>query len=263
MKTLHQHPETLRAVATRVVGLSVALVVLVASPSVRAQDPATYTGEAQPLQRVTLLEKPEFSPFSTIRWSWSRRATTAFSSIDATLAGIDGTQRASELLDGQEWDGFAEVLARCLQEVFSEAHPGVMEVDGATGEGLQAGEALLQIEVGNSRSEYVINEREAGEDWRSCRDALLLHGASLSRVDAIEHPFWRAGQWGTLVVYTEPGARLYLNGRDTGRFTPLEPIRLPPGRYEVERRSPDGAVSVDTIYVMVGQTTRLSSADSR
>lgn len=225
---------------------------------------AQSQGEAElPLQRVTLIERPAFSPFTSLRWSWSRRATTAFASVDASLAGITTPVRASELLNAEEWAAFADQLALCLRETFAQAHPGVLEVGGASGEGLEPGEALLIVEVGSARSEYVIHEAHAGEAWARCRVGLMASAASLSRVDALEHPFWRPGQWGTLVVYTEPGFRVLLNGRDTGRFTPLAPIRLSPGRYEVERRSPEGEVQVDTIYVMAGQTTRLTSADSR
>lgn len=252
--------------ATRAVSPSWLIVVLTALLSLVFAPESNAQSQREtelPLQRVTLIERPAFSPFTSLRWSWSRRATTAFASVDASLAGLATPMRASELLNSEEWADFADQLAICLRDTFAQARPGILEVGGASGEGLEPGEALLVVEVGSSRSEYVIHEAHAGEAWARCRVALMASAASLSRVDAIEHPFWRPGQWGTLVVYTEPGFRVFLNGRDTGRFTPLAPIRLSPGRYEVERRSPEGAVQVDTIYVMAGQTTRLTSADSR
>ena len=63
----------------------------------------------------------------------------------------------------------------------------------------------------------------------------------------------------SLRVNCTPWARVFLDGRDTGRNTPIPNLRVPAGRHTISFRRPDGSSREQTVEVTAGET-RLVSA---
>jgi eukaryotic-like serine/threonine-protein kinase len=68
----------------------------------------------------------------------------------------------------------------------------------------------------------------------------------------------KAGATGTLVVYTVPWSMVFIDGRDTGRTTPLVAYPLAPGRHELRLQTTAGQVHQEQIEVVAGQTMRVT-----
>ena len=63
---------------------------------------------------------------------------------------------------------------------------------------------------------------------------------------------------GTLVINSLPWARVFVDGRDTGRNTPVPSLRVPAGTRRVGLRTPDGQMHTFPVEVEAGATVRLS-----
>lgn len=66
------------------------------------------------------------------------------------------------------------------------------------------------------------------------------------------------GALGTLVVYTVPWSLVFIDGRDTGRTTPLVAYPLPAGSHELRLQAATGQVHEQRIEVVAGQTVRVT-----
>jgi serine/threonine protein kinase len=66
------------------------------------------------------------------------------------------------------------------------------------------------------------------------------------------------GTPGTLMISSMPWAYVWVDGRDTGRTTPLMGYSLNPGPHEVQLRTALGQVYKQRVQMVPGQTTRLS-----
>jgi hypothetical protein len=66
-----------------------------------------------------------------------------------------------------------------------------------------------------------------------------------------------AGGHGYLVIQTLPWARVFLDGRDTGRNTPVRQLRVRPGDHTIGLRTPDGTMHSVTVTVSPGETERV------
>jgi hypothetical protein len=66
------------------------------------------------------------------------------------------------------------------------------------------------------------------------------------------------GTPGTLMISSMPWAYIWVDGRDTGRTTPLLGYTLNPGPHEVQLRTAMGQVYKQRVQMVPGQTTRLS-----
>ena len=65
---------------------------------------------------------------------------------------------------------------------------------------------------------------------------------------------------GYLVTNTKPAARVSIDGRATGRWTPVpdqNPIALPAGAHTVAFETPDGKRFEETLQIEAGKTARL------
>jgi eukaryotic-like serine/threonine-protein kinase len=65
---------------------------------------------------------------------------------------------------------------------------------------------------------------------------------------------------GTLVAMTSPVAQVFVNGRDTGRWTPLppgDPLELPAGNHTIEFRADDGRTKTMRVTIEADQQARL------
>jgi hypothetical protein len=63
--------------------------------------------------------------------------------------------------------------------------------------------------------------------------------------------------FGTLVINSLPWARVFIDGRDTGRNTPVPSLRVRAGRREIGLRTPDGVMHNYTEEVPPGGTVRV------
>lgn len=68
----------------------------------------------------------------------------------------------------------------------------------------------------------------------------------------------RGGSGSTLVINTIPWARVFVDGRDTGRNTPIRSLSVSPGRHRIGLRTPDGEMHNITVNVEEGETERVS-----
>ena len=71
------------------------------------------------------------------------------------------------------------------------------------------------------------------------------------------------GTIGYLVVQSKPAARLTIDGRDTGRWTPVpaaNPIALPAGSHSVVFESADGRRHEELVQIEAGKTARFVRA---
>jgi len=65
------------------------------------------------------------------------------------------------------------------------------------------------------------------------------------------------GNAGRLSVNSYPWGRVFIDGRDIGRYTPLYEYKLPPGRYMVTIRSPWNNMASTPVEIWPGQVTKL------
>jgi eukaryotic-like serine/threonine-protein kinase len=63
---------------------------------------------------------------------------------------------------------------------------------------------------------------------------------------------------GTLGINSVPWALVYIDGRDTGRSTPLLGYPIAPGWHEVRLQTANGQVDIERIQVLPGQTVNLT-----
>ena len=61
-----------------------------------------------------------------------------------------------------------------------------------------------------------------------------------------------------LVVNSVPWALVFVDGRDTGRSTPLVGFPVTPGSHEIRLQTAAGQVHVERIDVPAGQTVRIT-----
>jgi hypothetical protein len=66
-----------------------------------------------------------------------------------------------------------------------------------------------------------------------------------------------SGSRGTLVIQTLPWARVFLDGRDTGRNTPVRSLEVSAGSHRLGLRTHDGTMHEETIAVTAGETLRI------
>lgn len=65
------------------------------------------------------------------------------------------------------------------------------------------------------------------------------------------------GGSGTLVIQTLPWARVFVDGRDTGRNTPVRELSVPAGTHRLGLRTHDGTMHEESITVVAGETLRI------
>lgn len=62
---------------------------------------------------------------------------------------------------------------------------------------------------------------------------------------------------GTLVINTMPWARVFIDGQDTQRNTPVRRLRVPAGTHSIGLRTHDGVMHTVQVTVAAGQTARI------
>ncbi len=66
-----------------------------------------------------------------------------------------------------------------------------------------------------------------------------------------------AGGRGHLMIQTLPWARVFLDGRDTGRNTPVRDLPVSAGSHRIGLRTTDGTMHEETVTVPAGETVRI------
>ena len=97
--------------------------------------------------------------------------------------------------------------------------------------------------------------------WVSITILLLAIGAAPARADEPRRPppATEIKTPGYLVVYSTPFARLHVDGKDTGRVTPITPrarIELMPGRHKLTFIVGDKKVHY-AVMIEAGKTTKI------
>ena len=73
-----------------------------------------------------------------------------------------------------------------------------------------------------------------------------------------------SGPTGYLVAVTKPVAKVFIDGRDTGRWTPVMPkypVALPPGPHSVTFETSEGHRHEESVTIEVGKTSRVIKMD--
>ena len=69
---------------------------------------------------------------------------------------------------------------------------------------------------------------------------------------------------GYLITMTKPIAKVLVDGKDTGRWTPVQPknpINLPPGGHSVVFETAQGKRYEQQVHIEVGKTTKVIKLD--
>ncbi len=77
------------------------------------------------------------------------------------------------------------------------------------------------------------------------------------RVEEPARPARGGGSTGTLTINTVPWARVFIDGRDTGRNTPVRDLRVPAGTHTIGLRTNDGTMHNVQVTVEAGGTQRV------
>jgi hypothetical protein len=110
---------------------------------------------------------------------------------------------------------------------------------------------------GGEEDEADEDEAANTDDRRSApRKVRKRRKARPSEPEAAE-PSVAPGTPGKLVVSSVPWARVFVDGQDTGRNTPLLGLDLPPGPHEIGLQTQDGRTHVRRVNVKPGQVVRI------
>jgi hypothetical protein len=121
-------------------------------------------------------------------------------------------------------------------------------------------------EAAPAPSEDAKGSEQSSSRWRSRRRSSEPEAATPipipiatppASAPAASAPAAAPGSPGTLVINSVPWALVFIDGRDTGRSTPLMGYTIPPGTHEVKLQTATGQVHVERVTVAAGQTVRV------
>lgn len=174
--------------------------------------------------QISLLFEGGVAPFSKIEWVWSERDGFGSLGVTRTHAGQLGTI-AAVALRGQ---GALPAAARALR--------GCLSLPHRAAEGAEA-RLLLTTELSDEGEELqtaIAAEGPAAD----CLRQMVLRESELGFLErAYEHPFWVDGEFGTVRTNSDLPAELWVDGRNTGRVTPVSGLRLEAGRRTLTWRA--------------------------
>jgi hypothetical protein len=101
-------------------------------------------------------------------------------------------------------------------------------------------------------SSSVPPQRGRRSPWPTPPDVVAPDGVTAPPV-----PAGRVAGYGSLMIQTLPWARVYIDGRDTGRNTPVRGMSVPAGMHRIGLRPPDGVMYELTVEVRAGETVRI------
>ena len=186
------------------------------------------------------------APYAKIEWVWGER--DGFGSLGVTRAHAG--QLGSYAVVALRGEGALAAAAEELRGCLSLSHRPAT-----------AGEPMLTLTT--ELTEEAVEEQTslaASGAAADCMRAVVLREAGdgfLAR--PYEHPFWVQGEFGTLRTSSDLPAELWVDGRKTGRVTPVSGLRLEAGPHTLFWR----AIAVDWqrtegIVVEPGRTVTLN-----
>ncbi len=145
----------------------------------------------------------------------------------------------------------AQVELSLIEEKKPEPEPAVVAQAPTEGEGATEAGKGAPGERAPEASEVETSPERATRSERRKRRA--RRRAKASGDSAAVAP----GTPGTLVVSSVPWARVFVDGQDTGRNTPLMGFKLPPGPHQIGLQTQDGRTHTRTVNVQPGKTIRV------
>lgn len=177
---------------------------------------------------VSLRFQGGVAPYEKIEWVWSERDGFGSLGVTRTHAGQLGSIAVVALRGQGALVAAASELRRCL------ALPHLPAT---------ASQPLLtlttELEEEAEEQQTALDASGAAAD---CLRAIVLREAGDGfLVRPYEHPFWVEGEFGTLRTNSDLPAELWVDGRRTGRITPVSGLRLEAGPHTLSWR----AIAVD------------------
>lgn len=217
-----------------------ALLNVLASPSAGADE----------LERTFTLEITDaFSPYDWVRYEIKRRGGTHMAVLSKRLSGGYGDLQDLGLLTDDGYRVAATAIDECNLE---RADPGILAGNGAV--------YRLTVTDGRSERTYAVAETQMvpGHPVFCAARVILATYQSVAEPVPFRNMFFDVGEYGELMVDSEPAAQVYIDGHATGLFTPAQNIRLTLGQHDV--RFVNQAMGIDRSYEVTiedGHTTRL------
>lgn len=196
--------------------------------------------------QVSVLLEGGVAPFAKIEWVWSERDGFGSLGVTWTHAAQLGTAAAVALRGQGALQAAAAELRGCL------ALPHRAPVN-------EEARLLLTTELSDEAEEVQTAISAAGAA-ADCIRALVMREAEQGFLDRpYEHPFWNSGEFGTLRTSSDLPAELWVDGRDTGRVTPVSGLKLEAGPRTLTWR----AIAVnwsrtETVLVEAGRNVTLN-----
>ena len=195
---------------------------------------------------VSLRFEGGVAPYEKIEWVWSERDGFGSLGVTRSHAGQLGSHAVVALRGQGALAATASELRGCLSLPRLPAAAGQPQLRLTTELSDEADEEQTALGASGAAADCLraIVLREAGEGF-------------LAR--PYEHPFWVEGEFGTLRTNTDLPAELWVDGRRTGRITPVSGLRLEAGPHTLSWR----AIAVDwrrteAIVVEAGRTVTLN-----
>lgn len=196
--------------------------------------------------QVSVLLEGGVAPFAKIEWVWSERDGFGSLGVTWTHAAQLGTAAAVALRGQGALSATAAELRGCL----SLSHRAAVEDEARL---------LLTTELSDEAEEIqtAISADGAAAD---CVRAMLMREAEQGFLDrAYDHPFWNSGEFGTLRTSSDLPSELWVDGRDTGRVTPVSGLKLEAGPRTLTWR----AIAVnwsrtETVLIEAGRNVTLN-----
>lgn len=186
------------------------------------------------------------APFAKIEWVWSERDGFGSLGVTRSHAATLGSTAVVALRGQGALLAAARELRGCLSLPHDSAPSGAPVIRLNTELSDEAEELQTAISASGPAADCLrgILLREAGEGF-------------LQR--PYEHPFWVDGEYGTLRTNSDLPAALWVDGRNTGRITPVSGLRLEAGPHTLRWQ----AIAVDwsrteSITVEAGRTVTLN-----
>ncbi len=204
---------------------------------------------------LSLSVRTRFSPYSVVRYEYKSRGSTFIAVLTKQLVGGFGELQNLALVSDSAFQALVDRLDACGIDDIGTA------VNIGTG-GFDVRSVVFDVEVAiddyHRRLFVTDDELLPGTGQWCVVEALRQQYYAVGDPVAFENTFFEEGQFGELSADSTPGARVWVDGVDTGLNTPVHHFRLAPGVHRV--RFVNAELGIDREYdatIMEGITTRL------
>ncbi|MCA9563936.1 MAG: hypothetical protein KC561_10630 [Myxococcales bacterium] len=199
---------------------------------------------------IALSVESSRSPFESVRYEIKSRGRTYLVSLVKRLAGGFEEFQGLTLLSATDFQAIVNELAACEfpLENGSVGNPDDTEV------------YTLTVELGDFEVEASFTPDHLPLDSPWLCTSEVIRRAYLDRGEPVpfQNAFFADGEFGELMLDSIPSARVFVDGRDTGLFTPVSNLRTSLGSHVI--RFVNEEQGIDREYeatVERGHTTRL------